>query len=94
VFNTRQQWGKQQRRACLAGMQRALERLAENPSLAARRAGFAPPMRIPHPYEKHLLVYTIQERAAQQSAIPIVRGFARKPGCCRPASAAHLQTSP
>lgn len=56
---TQQQWGKEQRRAYLSGMQTGFERLADNPLLAAERTEFDPAVRI-HPYEKHLIVYLIQ----------------------------------
>ncbi|WP_420722477.1 type II toxin-antitoxin system RelE/ParE family toxin [Hwanghaeella sp. LZ110] len=57
---TQQQWGKEQRRAYLQGMEARFERLADSPLLAAERGEFDPPVRI-HPYEKHLIVYTAQE---------------------------------
>lgn len=53
---TQQQWGKQQRRTYLSGLDVQFERLAENPLLAAERAEFEPPVRI-HRYQKHLIVY-------------------------------------
>lgn len=56
---TQQQWGKEQRRAYLSGMQTRFERLSENSLLAAERTEFTPPVRI-HPYEKHLIVYIVQ----------------------------------
>jgi len=64
---TQQQWGKEQRRRYLSGMEDRFRHLAETPFLGAERPEFQPPVRI-HTYEKHLIVYI-----PEKSGILIVR---------------------
>ena len=55
---TQKQWGRDQRRVYLDGLNERFQLLAKTPALAAERQGFDPPVRI-HPYQKHLIVYVI-----------------------------------
>ena len=57
---TQQQWGKDQRRVYLGELNDRLQLLANTPMLAAERQTLDPPARI-HPYEKHLIVYVIED---------------------------------
>ena len=57
---TQKQWGKDQRRVYLDGLNDRFLLLANTPLLAAERQTLDPPVRI-HPYEKHLIVYVIEE---------------------------------
>jgi len=57
---TQRQWGKDQRRVYLDGMNARFRLLANTPLLAAERQTLDPPVRI-HPYEKHLIVYVIED---------------------------------
>lgn len=56
---TQRQWGKDQRRVYLNGLNESFHLLANTPLLASERQGFDPPVRI-HPYGKHLIVYVIE----------------------------------
>ena len=58
--NTQQQWGKDQRRIYLDGLNDRFQLLANTPLLAAERLTFDPPVRI-HPYQRHLIVYVIED---------------------------------
>lgn len=64
---TQDTWGKDQRRRYLDGLNEKFDMLAETPELAVERRDFQPPVRIHH-YEKHLIVYAIND-----SGILIVR---------------------
>ena len=57
---TQRQWGKDQRRVYLSGLNDTFCLLANKPLLAAERRGFSPPVRI-HPYRKHLVVYVVED---------------------------------
>ncbi len=56
---TQQQWGHEQRRKYLSGLETRFGQLAENPDLAPERTEFQPPVRI-YRYEKHLIVYLVE----------------------------------
>jgi toxin ParE1/3/4 len=57
---TQQQWGKDQRRVYLDGLNDRFQLLANTPMLAAERQTLGLPVRI-HPYEKHLILYVIED---------------------------------
>lgn len=57
---TQKEWGSAQRRRYLDGLQDKFEALLEAPRTAAERLDFEPPVRI-FPYEKHLIVYAIDD---------------------------------
>ena len=57
---TQREWGAAQRRTYLSGMERQFENIAQSPFLAAERKEFTPPVRI-LPYERHLIVYLIED---------------------------------
>ena len=57
---TEEHWGPAQRRLYLNGLNERFAVLAASPTIAAERRNFAPPVRI-HPYEKHLIVYIIED---------------------------------
>lgn len=57
---TQREWGADQRRKYLSGMEQRFQALADSPFLAAERKEFEPPVRV-FPYEKHLIVYHIVE---------------------------------
>ena len=58
---TEKQWGKLQRRLYLKGLNERFKTLSVTPTIAAERQQFEPPVRI-HPYEKHLIVYILEEK--------------------------------
>lgn len=60
---TQKKWGAAQRRSYLSGLDRKFSEIARNPKLAAERIEFEPPVRIQH-YEKHLIVYVIDDVGA------------------------------
>lgn len=53
-------WGAAQRRRYLDGLNDRFIALSEAPEMAAERHEFDPPVRI-HPYERHLIVYVIDD---------------------------------
>ena len=57
---TQKEWGRAQRRRYLDGLQEKFEALSLTPRRAAERLDFDPPVRI-YPYEKHLIVYVIDD---------------------------------
>lgn len=57
---TQDQWGAVQRRRYLSGLNEKFTALAQTPEIAAERREFDPPVRI-HQYEKHLIVYVIDD---------------------------------
>lgn len=57
---TQEQWGRDQRRVYLDGLNDRFQHLANTPMLAAERQEFDPPVRI-YPYQKHLIVYVIED---------------------------------
>ncbi len=57
---THTRWGREQRIIYLAGLQQAMERLAETPHLAPEYPDFAPPVRFQR-YGRHLIVFCIVE---------------------------------
>ena len=57
---TQAQWGREQRRFYLSGLESRFKNLTENPLLAAERSEFDSPVRI-HRYEKHVIVYIVQD---------------------------------
>ncbi len=57
---TQNEWGVAQRRRYLDGLNERFAALSASPKMAAERGEFDPPVRI-HPYEKHLIVYVIDD---------------------------------
>jgi toxin ParE1/3/4 len=57
---TQDTWGSDQRRRYLHGLNEKFEMLAEIPEMAEERRDFRPPVRIHH-YEKHLIIYVIED---------------------------------
>jgi toxin ParE1/3/4 len=57
---TTEQWGTAQRDRYMLGLEEEFRTLARNPKMAAERRDFTPPVRI-HAYEKHLIVYVIDD---------------------------------
>ena len=57
---TQDTWGRDQRRRYLDGLGDKFQMLAAHPQMAAERRDFRPPVRIHH-YEKHLIIYVIEE---------------------------------
>ena len=57
---TQQQWGREQRRIYLSGLEQKFAFLAENPETSPERLDFEPPVRI-HRHERHLIVYLVQD---------------------------------
>ena len=58
---TQREWGIEQRRRYLSGLDQKFGELAENPRRSPEHTEFEPPVRIHH-HEKHLIVY-VQEGA-------------------------------
>lgn len=57
---TQNEWGREQRRIYLDGLNDKFETLSQSPTIAAERQDFEPPVRI-HTHEKHLIVYVIDD---------------------------------
>lgn len=57
---TQNEWGVAQRRRYLDGLNERFITLTAAPEIAAERREFEPPVRI-HQYEKHLIVYVIDD---------------------------------
>ena len=53
------QFGENQADRYLAGLLRIFDLLSDNPMMARERTEVNPPVRI-HPYQAHLVIYTIQ----------------------------------
>lgn len=53
-------FGREQAERYHRGLVETFELLSENPRLARERTEFAPAVRI-HPYEAHLIIYTIED---------------------------------
>lgn len=58
--HTQKEWGRTQRQHYLHGLQEKFKALLLAPRTAAERLDFEPPVRIA-PYEKHLIVYVIDD---------------------------------
>ena len=56
---TQRQWGADQRRVYLSGLDRKFALLADNPEISPERSEYDPPVRI-HRHERHLIVYLPQ----------------------------------
>lgn len=54
--HTQRQWGRDQRRRYLSGIDAQFGLLADNPDLAPDRPEFSPPVRF-FPYRQHVIVY-------------------------------------
>jgi toxin ParE1/3/4 len=57
---TQEEWGAEQRRKYLAGLDDQLHKIAASPLTAAERAEFTPPVRL-YPFGKHMIVYLTDE---------------------------------
>ena len=56
---TQDQWGADQRRRYLTGLNHEFEVLSRNPEMAPERREFTPPVRIRR-YGRHIVVYVIE----------------------------------
>lgn len=65
--HTQREWGVEQRRLYLFGLEQKFIQLSESPKLSAERPEFEPPVRIHH-HKKHLIVYVVEN-----SGILIIR---------------------
>ncbi len=57
--HTQRQWGVDQRRSYLSGLDKTFALLADNPAISPERAEFDPPVRI-HRYQRHIIVYVAE----------------------------------
>ena len=55
------QFGSDQAESYYVGLQRTVEIISENPTMARERAEFTPPVRI-HPYRAHVIIYVVDEQ--------------------------------
>lgn len=56
---TQREWGVDQRRLYLSGLEQKFIQLSENPNLSAERTDFEPPVRIYH-HKKHLIIFVVE----------------------------------
>ena len=58
---TQEQWGIEQRRLYLEGLNKRFTQLSSNPNISPERTDFEPPIRI-NPYQKHLILYVLGDQ--------------------------------
>jgi toxin ParE1/3/4 len=57
---TQQQWGVEQRRSYLTGLDKKFAFLSDNPEISPEQSEFDPSVRI-HRHEQHLIVYVFEQ---------------------------------